>query len=769
MILADNVTNIIFLLFSAGFTIPFVYLIARKGYLNLAVIAFILITHLVVYLGSLDTNLILPFVIIPLFLASIFFSLRSFLVIAILNLGFAFLYPVLVPGLEERVYISNIYFVVVSSALILVSIKYRYDLEIEKLKYIAESKQKFSTVFDESPIGMALVGPNYAYVDVNKAFADMLDYTKKELLSLKFTDITHPEDLESDLQESKKLFSGEISSYSIEKRYLKRNGDSIWTELTARTVLDRDSGEIFGVAMIEDITERRKYVKALEDAEEESRKLVEFFPDGILIHRDEQIVYVNKAAADIFGYANPEEVIGKDVFDLIHPDDQKKARKRVKILNKGEEPPEEELRLVRPDSQSTAHVQVKSRPIEYEGTKAIQVAVRDVTSYKAVERGLIKAKQQAEESRKVKERFIANMSHEIRTPMNAVLGMAHLLKDTKLDIQQEDYIQIINNSAENLLVIINDILDISKIEAGKIQFNIDEFSIEEIVKNVINTVELDAKKKGLQLEYNLDTGIPLLLIGDRVRLSQILLNLVANAIKFTSSGGVRLEVNQINRTKTSVTVRFTVIDTGIGIAEKDLNTIFDSFTRAEGASGYGGTGLGLTIVKRLVELQKGTITVESELGVGTTFEIELTFGRTDENYLNKISKRSQKSIDDFSNRKVLIVEDNKINQLILKKLLEKYNINADIANDGIEALELVKKEHYELILMDIKMPNMNGFETTKEIRNIKEYKEIPIIGVSAHAMVEEKDKALRSGMDDYITKPIVPSELLQKLNKYLND
>ena len=385
---------------------------------------------------------------------------------------------------------------------------------------------------------------------------------------------------------------------------------------------------------------------------------------------------------------------------------------------------------------------------------------------------LKKQKEIAELSDKLKDQFLANVSHEIRTPMNGVLGMAHLLSKTNPTREQAEYIDAIKLSANNLMVIINDILDFSKINAGKIEFSENEFHLRNLIKGVIQILQVKANEKGLQLGCTIDYNLKDKLIGDPIRLNQILVNLLGNALKFTDTGKVSLDIRLLEQKENICKLRIKVTDTGIGIPEDKLNTIFESFEQVgNNKRRFEGTGLGLTIVKQLVELQGGTINVKSQLHIGTEFNLELNFKSGN----NEISSDAKKLIEeikpgDYSNVSVLIVEDNQVNQLLIKNMLKKFGFTyLDTAINGRSALDKLKVNHYDVVLMDIQMPDLDGYEITKEIRLRlgKEIRNIPVIAITADASEKEKAKAKEVGMDDYIVKPYSHEELFSVLLKYV--
>ena len=385
---------------------------------------------------------------------------------------------------------------------------------------------------------------------------------------------------------------------------------------------------------------------------------------------------------------------------------------------------------------------------------------------------LKKQKEIAELSDKLKEQFLANVSHEIRTPMNGVLGMAHLLNKTNPTKEQEEYIDAIKISANHLMVIINDILDFSKINAGKIEFNESEFNFRDLMKGIIQIFQVKADEKKIKIGCTIDYHIKDNLVGDPIRLNQILTNLIGNAVKFTENGKITLEIKLLDQKDNISKIRMKIKDSGIGIPDNKLQSIFESFEQAENNKRrYEGTGLGLTIVKQLVELQGGSISVISRVNEGSEFTVDMSF-RLGKNQPKQESILHNEQIEalNFSNISVLIVEDNRVNQLLLKNMLKKFGFeNIDSAENGRLALNRLREKDYNLVLMDIQMPEMDGYEITREIRSRlrKEMRNIPVIAITADASEKEKIKAKESGLDDYIVKPYTPEELYFTILKFV--
>ncbi len=397
----------------------------------------------------------------------------------------------------------------------------------------------------------------------------------------------------------------------------------------------------------------------------------------------------------------------------------------------------------------------------------------DVTKRAEAEESLMKAKLLAEQTSKAKQDFIANMSHEIRTPMNAIVGFANLLQDTKLSDVQKDYLQTIQLSGDNLLNLINDILDFSKIEAGKLIIEKEPFVLGETLLSLERVLKGKSDEKKVKLNLQVDADVPSQLIGDANRLYQVLMNLVSNAIKFTDKGSVTVRVQKVSEQENKVKLKFTVTDTGIGIPADKFDAIFDGFSQVSSGTTrkYGGTGLGLAIVRRLIHLQKGTIKVTSELRKGSTFEFELKYALGVEKEV-ALPAAIISNIDAkiFAGKKILLAEDNRMNQKLIQNLLAPLSVQLTLVDNGQAAVDIMENSDFDLLLLDIQMPILDGFEVAthirKEVNGINA--EMPILAMTAHAFKEEKEACYKAGMNAHISKPIQKQELLKVMQDLLN-
>ena len=495
-----------------------------------------------------------------------------------------------------------------------------------------------------------------------------------------------------------------------------------------------------------------------------------FFKD-----REYKYVIVNKSFVDFINLPQ-NEIIGKTLKDLSlsHKHFYNYSSYEESVLTEGipqyniSEKIEKDGRLIWLNTNLAPVKDSKNQIIGLIGVSW------DITATKKYEDQLKRAKILAEEGTKAKSRFLANMSHEIRTPLNGIIGMSQILKGTKLTKKQQEFVDIIISSGDNLLVLINDILDFSKIEAGKISFINKDFELAKPFREIKNILSLKAEEKGLLISCHIDDDVPKYVNGDEYRLKQIILNLVNNAVKFTDEGYVKINVNLLKQETEHYTIKVSVKDTGIGIPKEKEKKLFQTFSQLDASSTkqYSGTGLGLAISKRLVEMMDGEIGMVSDQGKGSLFWFTAKFkkGKQPKNE-NKPDIKEQ--VPDFKaqNATILMVEDNAINQKITSFSLQKAGLTVTLANNGKEAAELFRKKSFDIILMDIQMPVMDGYDATREIRKIemtqKNNIHTPIIALTANAMRGDAEKCIAAGMDGYISKPFKPEDLFKALANLL--
>ncbi|MDQ3047397.1 MAG: ATP-binding protein [Bacteroidota bacterium] len=524
-----------------------------------------------------------------------------------------------------------------------------------------------------------------------------------------------------------------------------------------------------------------------------ARSLIEASLDPLFtISPTGKIADLNSASVTITGVSR-EKLIGSDFFDYFT--EPQKARDVYQEVFKKESIANSPLTI--------RHKEGKLTDVSFSGSiykddsgevLGVVIVARDITDQKIIAAELTEAKvfaelatgiaeeakgkaedatklaveatRVAEVAMNAKQQFLSNMSHEIRTPMNAIIGFTKVLLKTEMTDKQMEYLSAIKVSGEALTVLINDILDLAKVDSGKMTFEQIPFKMETSLAAMLHLFEIKIQEKNLELVRIYDKNIPEVLIGDPVRLHQIILNLVSNAVKFTSEGKITVSVKVLNDGEECVAIEFAISDTGIGISEEKIETVFEVFQQASSGTSrlYGGTGLGLAIVKQLVEPQGGTITVRSKIGEGTTFSVVLPFQKTNEKALADDGLR--KLAGEVKSIRVLVVEDIPLNQLLMKTILNDYGFDHDVASNGKIAIEKLQSNVYDIILMDLQMPEMNGFEATEYIRNILNSK-IPIIALTADVTTVDLAKCRSVGMNDYLSKPVDDRLLYDKIVEFV--
>ena len=506
----------------------------------------------------------------------------------------------------------------------------------------------------------------------------------------------------------------------------------------------------------------------LRKANLDQNKFVKFFDltlDMLCIGKtDGYARYLNPAFTRVLGWSE-DELRSKPLIEFVHPDDVPVTMEELSKLAKGERIVGFKNRFIKKDG-GLCWLHWTCQPDM--NTGELFAAAHDVTELHNIQVSLREAKDIAEQSSSAKDIFLSNVSHEIRTPLNAIIGFTDLLQQTNLNELQSQYLDTVSVASKNLIVLINDVLDVSKIESGELSLEQRPFSIKKLIEDVINLQTHSAKSKGLKLLSVIDHEIPEYVLGDYNRLMQILINLVNNAIKFTDKGHVEVKAMLQQADDKEASILFTIKDTGIGIDQNKLDDIFERFTQAEnsGTRKYGGTGLGLNIAKMLVELHKGKISVSSELNKGSEFSVEMTYPIAEfdavENEVGNVEKEVNGVLEGV---KILLVEDNEHNHILATTYIEKHKGLVDLAINGKEAVDKMEHHQYDLILMDLQMPEMDGFEATEIIRE-RFSKDIPIVACSAHSLVGEKWKCLEIGMNDYIAKPYNEGELINTIRDY---
>ncbi|AYL94748.1 PAS domain-containing hybrid sensor histidine kinase/response regulator [Mucilaginibacter celer] len=521
------------------------------------------------------------------------------------------------------------------------------------------------------------------------------------------------------------------------------------------------------IGTLQDITERKTAEIDFRTAESKYRQVLETINmAAITIDDNGYVTFCNRYLANLLGYTQTE-IIGMNWMDHLIPEDLKDYMKSW-FANNAILPHYINPVICRNGERRIINWQNTIFYDENGKIKEVTALGEDITDQEKARQDLIWAKEVAEKSSKFKSEFLSIMSHEIRTPMNAVIGTTNLLLSENPRAEQMDYLNTLKFSGESLLAIINDILDYNKIEAGKLELNHSRFDVQQLIQKIKQQFIHRATEKQLALDVIIDGSIPAELMGDAMRLSQILNNLVSNAIKFTHKGGVTIRLDRDILTESTVSIKFAVTDTGIGISPESFNIVFDPFMQDQQVinNDYGGTGLGLAITKRLVELHKGTISVSSELSKGTTFNFTISFALAPGSDIPAQPAVPMNITDhNLQGLNILVVDDNKMNLMIAAKFLKRWNAQVAEAINGRIAVDMVNANNYDLIIMDLQMPVMDGFEATAVIK--VSHPDLPIIALTADAMPETYEKALAAGMVDYLTKPFVPEVLYAKLAKHL--
>jgi PAS domain S-box-containing protein len=519
-----------------------------------------------------------------------------------------------------------------------------------------------------------------------------------------------------------------------------------------------------------DITNRKQAEQSVLANEEKYRSIIANMNLGLMeVNLDEVIQFVNNSFCEMSGY-NAEELIGKNAGDLFVRGANTEIAETKNELRKGGISDAYEIGVNNKRGEQKWWLISGAPRYDDKGNLVGSVGIHlDITAQKKLELELLDARESAEQSAAAKEIFLANMSHEIRTPMNAIIGMGRQLQRTSLDEQQQFYLGTINKAAEHLLVLINDILDISKIEAGKLNLEHIGFRPHDVIHHCIQVMEHKAEEKGLKLLKENSPAPETIFIGDPYRLTQVLLNLLSNAIKFTEEGKVSISCLLQPVIDKRQLIILSVKDTGIGMDEEFLSNIFRKFTQEEQSTArkYGGTGLGMSISKQLTELMNGHIEVSSRKGEGTTITLTIPFELGTE---SDIPQTKGKVIDSsiLRNKKILLVEDNEMNRLVATTLLENYGVITEEVHNGAEAVQALKSRYYDLVLMDVQMPVLNGLDATMIIRQeINQF--VPIIALTANAIKGEAEKCLKAGMNDYISKPFEEEELINAIARWLGD
>jgi len=639
-------------------------------------------------------------------------------------------------------------------------------IEEQLEKELAESRQLFKIVFENSPSAIAVTDSQDRIVTWNPMTESMLGMTKADLFNQPISKLYGP-------QEWKRIHAlyirhkGMITNFDT-KIICK---DASLLDVNASISVLKDSkGQVIGtIGIFNDVTREKLAQHQMRESENKLRIILDNSAAAItMTDEKEQIVSWNSFAEKLLGMG-PQDLLLRPINTLYPPEEWKIIRS-LNIRESGYKH-HLETKAIRKDG-TIIDVDLSVNILKDEKGKIIGSVgmLQDITERKRSNELILQAKLAAEEANTAKSVFLAKMSHEVRTPMNAIIGMIDLTLDTPLNDEQKDNLKVAKDAADNLLSLINDILDISRAQAGKVVIEEIEINVPDIVKNVCKGLMILARNKGVDVVWTIDPEIPRLLIGDPVRLRQILVNLVNNAIKFTHKGKVLVNIKKKMLTEKDCQVVFEVIDSGIGISPN----IFDVFTDAHNTTArrFGGTGLGLAICKKIVEMMGGSIEVESTEGKGSTFRFVILFGYKHDLFAKSEGNQQSSSDNEIASLptelhhlRILLAEDNTVNQRIAMRILEKLGWKVTAVSNGQEVLNILINQTFDVILMDDNMPLLSGIETTQVIR--REEKQtglhVPIIAMTANAMAGDKEKYLASGMDGYVSKPIDRNLLYQEI------
>nr|WP_068888293.1 PAS domain S-box protein [Pedobacter panaciterrae] len=635
---------------------------------------------------------------------------------------------------------------------------YTYGRDITENKRVEGELVKLSFVASKINNAVVISDANNHVTWVNDAFEKITGYTINDLKGKRLGDLIIGPKTDLELLKKARLLIKQNRSFTVDLLAYRKDGQPIWLSIYNTVVLN-DKGKVdMEVEIIIDITEKKK-------AEEELQVLslvASKTNTGVNISDAAgKTTWINQSLKKLTGYSFAE-LKGQKLGDVLSKDE---AQKELILSSRAKAQKNEsytiEVQAKTKDNQPV-WLAVSNTPIINEkGEVERQIdLISDITQRKQIEKDLFESKEKALQLSEAKEMFLSVMSHEIRTPLNAVIGMTHLLIDNNPKESQIEDLNILKFSAENLLHIINDILDFTKIETGNLELESIPLDIKGLASDIVNSLQINASQKGDKLELQYDNKIPADILGDKTRLYQILMNLLGNAIKFTDYGKIELKIELVSENDEAVLVRFLVKDNGIGIPEDKQSYIFETFTQAKTdiSRKYGGTGLGLAITKKLLKLYRSDITVTSKEGRGTEFCFDIHFRKATQD-AKVVKSIEQPSL--FIGKRILVVDDNDINILIANRILSKWGFELEFAKNGKEAIEKVMTKSFDLIFMDIQMPGIDGFETTSIIRELDDeyFKTVPIIALTASTLQDENSKFKACGMNGHILKPFKPEEI----------
>ena len=646
------------------------------------------------------------------------------------------------------------------------NIRQRSETERE----LKESEKKYRELSLQLPQTTFELDRNFNMVFINRFGSQALGYSDDDLRAgLNIFQVVAEEDRERAKEDINRAMQG--SPKAGEYRLVKKDGSTFPAiAYTIPIIKEEMIAGLRGIFL--DISERKRTENALKESENKFRILAEESLVGVYIVQDGIFKYVNPRFAEMFGYSVEEMIHKIGPVDLTSADEYEKLDEcmidglagkngsfyfEIKGITKNGE---------------IVDIQIFGSMTNYESRPALMGTALDITERKRIEKALLRAKDAAEAAARAKSDFLANMSHEIRTPMNAVIGMTSLILRTDLSLEQREYLVTIKNSGEALLSIINDILDFSRIERGKIDLECNPLDLEACIEESVALMATMARNKDLDLQYIAKGDLPDAIEGDEARIRQILVNLLSNSVKFTERGKIVVRCEAINPDRDKLEIHISVEDTGIGISQETMSRLFHPFSQADASTSrkYGGNGLGLAISKRLVELMGGRIWAESIVSKGSIFHFTFPTRKASKP-VNRALPSAMPKDQPGQNKKrsILLAEDNAVNQRMAMLMLKKLGYSADKVSNGLEVLSALEKKSYDLILMDVQMPEMDGLEATMEIRKRWPSNVLKIVALTAHAIAGDREKCLEAGMDDYLCKPINIEDLKETLERIFLD
>jgi len=633
---------------------------------------------------------------------------------------------------------------------------------------VVEAEERYGLIVLATNDGISDLNLNENKLYLSPQWKLMLGFKDHEIENSleQWNSLLHADDRDRFEYLMEEIRSGRQANTKTEYRIICKDKSFKWVSASFTAVYDKKNDPIRILGTHTDITERKHTEEKLRESEFRYKNFFARNSAVMLILDPEtgDIKDANQSALNYYGYSK-EKLLMLNMSDINVLDKQTIEEEKEKAIEENRD--HNYFRHQLKDG-SIRDVAVYSSKINDEKLKLQYAIVFDITERRKAEQELEKAKDFAEEANRVKSFFVSNISHEIRTPLNAIIGLSDLLlEDENLTPEQLENLNSIKYSSDHLLGVINDVLDFSKLEAGKVQLEKTDFDLYKLVKESSKTIEFKTKEKSIGLNVSILPDTPRVLIGDPSRLRQILLNLLSNAVKFTSKGHIDINIRVLKSIEDRVKIRFSVSDTGIGIPEEKQSELFQNFTQANSNTSrkFGGTGLGLSICKKLVELQGGKIGLKSLEGMGSTLWFEMEYQISEKAFIPDAEKLDIR-IKNLKGMRILLVEDDKMNQFVMSRLLKKWKSHVDIAENGVEAIEKLEKQKYNVVLMDMHMPQLNGIETTKIIRNqtsdVLDH-EVPIIALTADVTSETRELVKEAGMNNFITKPSEQEDMYERI------